>query len=93
MGTEKATAKTKKADKFAPEIREELAIPFIAIMEIRNKNKDLTVNELVKAFVEEETEKLTVEELAEYAAAKSKTEKSQQWAREEIVRKVVAGKQ
>lgn len=93
MGTEKATAKTKKADKFTPEILEELVVPFTMIMEIRGKKDVATVNDLVRAFVEEEVEKLTIDELVRYADAKGKTEKSQTWAKDEIVRKYMAGKQ
>lgn len=76
---------------FKPEINKELDIQFTAIMEICKGKKEATVNAVLQKFADEETEKLTVQALAEYAASKKADPDAAQWAREEIVRKVVAG--
>lgn len=77
---------------FKPEINKELDIQFTAIMEIAKGKKEATVNAVLQKFADEETENLTVQALAEYAASKKADPDSAQWAREEIVRKVVGGK-
>lgn len=80
-------------ERFTPEINEELDIKLTAITDIKKSKKVVTVNDIVSAWVEEMTEKLTTQELAEYAASKKGDPQAQQWAREEIVRKIVGGKQ
>lgn len=78
-------------EKFTPEINEALDIQFTAIMDITKGKKEATVNAVLQKFADEETKKLTIQDLAEYAASKKADPDAAQWAREEIVRKVMGG--
>lgn len=79
------------ARKFAPAIKEATDIQFTAVTDIRGENKVKKVNEIVQAYVDQEAEKLTIKELAEYVGTK-KDGPEKQWAFELMGAKIREGK-
>lgn len=77
-------------DTFSPVINEALDVQFTALCQIHGLKKEQAVNEIIQQWSDTKMGATTPEQLAAYALAKKMDAESQQYAREELTRKIVA---
>ena len=79
-------------DIFSPAINEELDVRFTGITDIKGADKVEIVNNLVRAWVEQEEEAVTTKKLAVYTSKPETGEEEVQWAFRLLADKVRKGK-